>query len=91
MPLESPHLHPQPAADCRNRTNPVKDQPATVKKASTTANRTSTGPSFEVCLPVHRHIRRHVDRREVGVVVYIVLTLAIFAVLGLVQKLVEDL
>lgn len=31
------------------------------------------------------------ERREMGVVIYLVLTVAIFALLGLVQKLVERL
>ena len=74
-----------------------------VKIASTTAALPAAGPSFingpcrrgpsGCCLERNRRASRlrSIEWRNMSVVVYIVLTVAIFGLLGLVQKLVERL
>ena len=69
----------------------VKASCSSVKKASTEAVGAASGTSFVMFAECERCFVVNGETRDMGVVIYIVLTLAIFALLGLVQKLVERL
>ena len=62
-----------------------------VKKASTEAVGAASGTNFVMFAECERCFVVNGETRDMGVVIFIVLTLAIFALLGLVQKLVERL
>jgi hypothetical protein len=51
----------------------------------------ASGSNFVMFAECERYFVVNGETRDMGVVIYIVLTLAIFALLGLVQKLVERL
>lgn len=79
------------APDAGGRKETVKDRDAGVKKPSTarppTENRADAGAGPESRRPVN--VSSNGD--SMSVLIYIVLTVAIFALLGLVQRLVERL
>ena len=66
-----------------------------VKKASMQALRQDAPPSFVLVLagegPLESCLERTTEEPNMSVLVYILLTVAIFGLLGLVQKLVEGL
>lgn len=76
-------------ANGRPRTKTVKDRPPPVKKPSTPRLRPPGGSSFDLATDAGGLIFS--ERSEMSAVVYLVLTVAIFALLGLVQKWVEGL
>ena len=69
----------------------VKASCSGVKKASTEAVGAASGSNFVMFAECERCFVVNGETRDMGVVIFIVLTLAIFALLGLVQKLVERL
>jgi len=69
----------------------VKASHPGVKKASMGAVDAIPGSSFVMFAECERCFVVNGETRDMGVVIFIVLTLAIFALLGLVQKLVERL
>ena len=69
----------------------VKASCSGVKKASTEAVGAASGSNFVMFAGCERCFVVNGETRDMGVVIFIVLTLAIFALLGLVQKLVERL
>ena len=69
----------------------VKASCSGVKKASTEAVGAASGSNFVMFAECERCFVVNGETRDMGVVIYIVLTVAIFALLGLVQKLVERL
>jgi hypothetical protein len=69
----------------------VKAPRSAVKKTSTAAVGAAPGSNFVMFAHCERPFVVNGETRDMGVVIYIVLTVAIFGLLGLVQKLVERL
>ncbi|MDX1870590.1 hypothetical protein SBI67_00510 [Mycolicibacterium sp. 120266] len=77
------------SADGRNRTKTVKDRAPPVKKPSTPRLGSLDGSSFDLAADAGGLVFS--ERSDMSTVVYLALTVAIFALLGLVQKWVEGL